>query len=181
MGIILSLGVAKLLTGIGSIIEHPKRFGWSWVHMNWVLWAFVSIVTFWWWEFGLGWVSGWTLASYMFVIVYCALYFMIATLLFPRDVDGFGSYENYLIQRRAWFFGLIAIITLMDLVDTSIKGKGHWAMLGAAYPIHVAALLLIAGLGIWRSSKNAQLLLSLFAVIYQVIYVVVEYFTPAWQ
>jgi hypothetical protein len=46
-----------------------------------------------------------------------------------KEVSAYGGYEEYLIERRYWFFGLIVVITLMDLIDTSLKGAERWASL----------------------------------------------------
>lgn len=177
LSIILGLGITTLLAGIASIIEHPKRYHWSWIHMSWVVWALISIVTFWWWEFRLTALTHWTFGIYLFVIGYCSLYFMLSTLLFPKDVREYGSYEGYLLHRRPWFFGLIALITLMDLADTAIKGASRWQALGAAYPVHTALLLGIAALGIALPGKRAQLFLAFGALAYQIAYFAAEYFT----
>ncbi|MBS4081171.1 hypothetical protein [Pseudomonas rustica] len=177
LSIILGLGITTLLKGIASIIEHPRQFGWSWIHMSWVVWALISIMTFWWWEFRLTQVPVWTFESYFFIVCYCALYFMVSTMLFPSDVREFGSYENYLLERRAWFFGLIALITAMDLIDTSLKGNARWHTLGAAYTAHTAIMLGIVLIGITQKRRRVQLTLALFTLIYQVGYFVVEYFT----
>lgn len=179
LGIILGLGITTLLNGVASIIEHPRRYHWSWVHMGWVVWALISIVTFWWWEFGLSEVRRWTFGSYLFVILYCALFFTVSTLLFPKDVREFGSYEGYFLARRPWFFGLIALITLFDLVDTALKGASRWTALGVAYPIHAVVMLGVAALGIKLASKRAQLTLVVIALAYQIVYFALEYFTLA--
>ncbi len=177
LSIILGMGITTLLSGVASVIEHPRRYGWSWIHMTWAVWALLSIVTFWWWEFRLTAVQVWTFGKYVFVIAYGATYFMVSTLLFPRDVREYGSYEHYLIQRRGWFFGTIALITLMDLADTALKGESRWHMLGQAYPVHTVLMLVIAGLGAWLASRRLQLAIALFSLAYQVVYFATEYLT----
>ncbi|PTQ70561.1 hypothetical protein [Pseudomonas sp. GV071] len=179
LSIILGLGITTLLRGIASIIEHPRRFGWSWIHMGWVVWALVSIMTFWWWEFRLTQVPVWTFGSYLFIVCYCALYFMMSTMLFPSDVREFGSYENYLLARRGWFFGLIALLTAMDLVDTSLKGNARWQTLGAAYTAHALIMLGVVLLGLTQKRRRVQLTLVLFTLVYQAAYFGFEYFTLA--
>ena len=179
LSIILGLGITTLLSGIASIIEHPKRYHWSWIHMGWVVWALISIVTFWWWEFRLSGLTRWTFGIYLFVIGYCSLYFMLSTLLFPKDVREYGSYEAYFLDRRPWFFGLLALMTLMDLADTAIKGASRWQALGAAYPIHSVLMLAIAALGVTLRGRRAQILLVAGALIYQICYFAAEYFTLA--
>lgn len=176
LGIILGLGITTLLKGVASVIGHPQRYRWSWIHMTWVVWALISIVTFWWWEFRLGNVATWTFGSYLFVITYCSCFFLLSALLFPDDVREYGTYEAYLLRRRPWFFGLIAAMTVMDLIDTAMKGSSRWHALGWAYPIHTAILLLIAGLGIIVAHRRSQLLLALAALGYQIAYFTAEYF-----
>lgn len=177
LGIILGLSITTLLRGLASIIEHPQRRGLSWVHLWWVAWALVSVVTFWWWEFRLTEVRHWTFGTYVFVIGYCAAWYMLCVLLFPDDVREFGSLENYLLQRRSGFFGVLALITLLDLGDTAIKGHSRWQALGEAYLLHTAAMLLIAGLGVALRSRRAHLLLAATALAYQATYFLLEYFT----
>lgn len=177
LGIVMGLGITTLLRGIASIIEHPHRFHWSWIHMSWVAWALVTVVTFWWWEYRLIWIAHWTFESYVFVIVYCSSFFLLAVLLFPSDVSEYGSYEAYLLSRRPWFFGLIAIMTLLDLIDTSIKGWGRWQALGLAYPIHTGIVLIFAALGILLKKRRAQLCLAIIALTYQVAYMVLQFST----
>ncbi len=179
LSIILGLSITTLLRGLASIIEHPQRRGWSWIHLCWVVWALISVVSFWWWEFGLGEVRQWTFELYLFVIVYCACWFMLCVLLFPDDLREFGSYENYLLQRRGGFFGMLALVTLLDLGDTAIKGHSRWQMLGQAYLVHTAIMLVIAGLGIACRRRRVQLGLALAALAYQCGYFLVEYFTLA--
>ncbi|WP_422506650.1 hypothetical protein [Stenotrophomonas sp. GZD-301] len=177
LGIILGLSITTLLRGLASIIEHPQRRGRSWIHLCWVAWALVSVVTFWWWEFRLTEVRHWTFGTYVFVIGYCAAWYMLCVLLFPDDVREFGSLENYLLQRRGGFFGVLALITLLDLGDTAIKGHSRWQALGEAYLLHTAAMLLIAGLGVALRSRRAHLLLAAAALAYQAAYFLLEYFT----
>lgn len=176
LGIILGLGITKLLQGIALLIEQRRHHRVAAVHLIWVAWALISIVTFWWWEFRLAGVTGWTFGTYLFIIAYCAMYFMVATLLFPTNVAEYGSYEQYLIERRPWFFGLIAAITLMDLADTALKGQSQWQLLGQAYPAHTAFMLVIAGIGIWRREHRVQLTIAVLTLVYQVSYFTLEYF-----
>lgn len=177
MGIILGLSITTVLKGLAQIIEHPQRRGCSALHLGWVAWTLISLVTFWWWEFRLIEVHRWTFETYLFVIVYCATWFLLCALLFPDDLREYGSYGNYLMQRRRWIFSVMAALTLLDLVDTAIKGSSRWKLLGTAYPLHAALMLAVAVLG-WRlRSQRTQLRLVLATLAYQIGYFAVEYFT----
>lgn len=177
MGIILGLSITTVLKGLAQIIEHPQRRGCSALHLGWVAWTLISLVTFWWWEFRLIEVHRWTFETYLFVIVYCATWFLLCALLFPDDLREYGSYGNYLMQRRRWIFSVMAALTLLDLVDTAIKGSSRWKLLGTAYPLHAVLMLAVAVLG-WRlRSQRTQLRLVLATLAYQIGYFAVEYFT----
>ncbi|MCU1197934.1 hypothetical protein JAK23_19925 [Stenotrophomonas maltophilia] len=177
MGIILGLSITTVLKGLAQIIEHPQRRGCSALHLGWVAWTLISLVTFWWWEFRLIEVHRWTFETYLFVIVYCATWFLLCALLFPDDLREYGSYGNYLMKRRRWIFSVMAALTLLDLVDTAIKGSSRWKLLGAAYPLHAVLMLAVAVLG-WRlRSQRTQLRLVLATLAYQIGYFAVEYFT----
>lgn len=177
MGIILGLSITTLLKGIAQIIEHPQRRGCSALHLCWVAWTLVSLVTFWWWEFRLIEVHRWTFETYLFVICYCATWSLLCALLFPDDLRDYGSYGNYLMQRRRWIFGVIGALTLLDLVDTAIKGTSRWHLLGAAYPVHTLLMLLVVLLGWKLHSSRAQLRLAAATLLYQIGYFTAEYFT----
>lgn len=174
LAIVLGLAITKLLNGIALLIE--RRDSWSALHVSWVLWALMSVVTFWWWEFRLSSLPVWTFASYLFVITYCSLYFVLSALIFPQNIEKYGGFEEYLVAHRYWFFGLIAVITLLDLVDTSLKGAERWEALGAAYPIKTGVTLLIATTGMILVNKRAHLVLALVALVYLTSYYTVEYF-----
>ncbi|HAL22669.1 MAG TPA: hypothetical protein DCP40_08070 [Stenotrophomonas sp.] len=177
MGIILGLSITTLLKGLAQIIEHPQRRGCSALHLCWVAWTLVSLVTFWWWEFRLIEVHRWTFETYLFVIAYSATWFLLCALLFPDDLRDYGSYGHYLLQRRRWIFGVIAVLTLLDLVDTAIKGRSRWQLLGETYPLHSALMLVVCVLGWNLRSARAHLLLAAVALVYQVVYFAAEYFT----
>ena len=157
MGIILGLSITTVLKGLAQIIEHPQRRGCSALHLGWVAWTLISLVTFWWWEFRLIEVHRWTFETYLFVIVYCATWFLLCALLFPDDLREYGSYGNYLMQRRRWIFSVIAALTLLDLryrhqgqqpleaagsrvpVACRVDAGGGGARLATAQPTHTAA------------------------------------------
>ena len=51
--ILLDLGVSRLLSGVAQIVQHPKAYKVYWVHLLWVLFLFLYLIHFWWWEYRL--------------------------------------------------------------------------------------------------------------------------------
>ena len=96
IAIILGLSVTRLVSGIAALVQHPGRYRiWS-VHLGWVAWALVNVVTFWWWEFRLSLIPHWTFSLYFFVCVYASMYYFLSALLFPQDLDEYHGLSGLL-------------------------------------------------------------------------------------
>lgn len=147
VGVIIGLSIGRLLQGLAGIIEHPREQKLWWVHLGWVLWAMIFVISFWWWEFHLSKVTDWTIWKYFFLFSYAGLYFLLCTILFPASLKDYSGYQEYLISRRHWFFGFIAVIAIFDLGDGLMKGSGYVHALGIGYPIHIALLLALTAAG----------------------------------
>ncbi len=143
VSIILGLSVTRLVGGVAALIQHPDRYPiWS-VHLGWVAWALLNVVTFWWWEYRLSFVQHWTFGLYSFVCVYASMYYFLSVLLFPQDLEGYQGYQDYFLSRRRWFFGFVAFTEALDVVDTLIKGQDHLRSLGPEYLLRIGAFILM--------------------------------------
>lgn len=137
IGFILSLSIAQLLRGVAKLIVHPTRSRPYWVHLMWVVYVFLMIIYFWWWEYRLHELARWTFLSYVLVISYIVLYYLLCSLLFPEDLSDYKDFKTYYYARRHWFFSMLAATFLMDLADTFIKGPAYFENLGPEYPIRI--------------------------------------------
>ena len=141
ISMILGLSVTRLVGGVAKIILRPDRDRIWPIHLGWVAWALFNVITFWWWEFQLSRITHWTFPVYVFVCLYASMYFLLASLLFPDDLAGYDTYQDYFLARRAWFFGVLAVTEALDVVDSWIKGAEHLDFLGTAYLIEVAGFI----------------------------------------
>jgi hypothetical protein len=120
ISIIVGLCITTLLSGFVRFVQHPRREKVSILHLGWAASLLLSIIHFWWWEFRLALVPQWTFAIYFFVILYAILFYSLCTLLFPSDLKDYSGYEDYLLSKRRWFFGIFAA-TYVDVIDTNLK------------------------------------------------------------
>ena len=167
IGMVIGLAIARLLTGIARLIQHPKRYRVSLIHLLWVFSLLAELALFWWWEFALSRLSSLTFGTFIFLIVYALTLFLLCALLFPEDLDEYADYEDYFLNRRRWFFGLFALIFVLDVVDTALKGPARWNHYSADYLIQVPlglGLCLVASL--W-ANKRLQLAMALLHITYQ--------------
>ena len=72
MGMVIGLGITRMLAGIAGFIQHPGRYRVSLLHMLWVGSILLELVLFWWWEFGLSRIPVWSFGAYLFLI--CLLF-----------------------------------------------------------------------------------------------------------
>ena len=127
VSIVLGLGIAHLLLGIGGIIDRlsrkDDRLELSLAHAAWLGTCFLWLVMFWWWEYGLSTtVADWTMGLYLFLIVYAVTLFLLQAVLVPRTWDGVTSLKAYFLERRVWFYGLLAFATILDTFDSYLMG-----------------------------------------------------------
>ncbi|WP_312014674.1 MULTISPECIES: hypothetical protein [unclassified Bradyrhizobium] len=168
LAIILGLSVTRLISGLATLIQHPGRYPvWS-VHLGWVAWALLNVVTFWWWEFRLSLVQQWTFGLYAFVCVYTSMYYFLSALLFPQDLDDYQGYQDYFLDRRRWFFGLIALTEALDVVDTLIKGEQHLRFLGPEYLPRIGAFVALCAVAAITRNPRFHKLFVFDAIAYEI-------------
>jgi hypothetical protein len=172
MGVILGLGIARLLGGIARFIQHPGRHKVYFVHMGWVVSILLTLVHFWWWEFWLFDIERWSFAIYAFLLAYLTVLYLLSTLLFPDDIAEYRDYEDYFMSRRKWFFGLLAATFLLDLVDTLIKGAQHLQLFGNEYAIRVPAYVTLCLVAMAWRNKCFHIAFVVASLVYQVSWIV---------
>jgi hypothetical protein len=175
IGIVLGLSISRLLTGLARFIQNPSRDRVYPVHLAWVFFLLISVVHFWWFEFQLYTIRVWTFQMYMFVISYAGLFFLTCTLLFPDHMDEYSGYRGYLMSRRKWFFGLLAVIFLVDVVDSYLKGVEHLQSYGPEYPIRTVVFVGICLVAMTTTNQRFHALYAAAALIYQLSWVMRQF------
>ena len=66
MGMVIGLGITRMLLGIAGFIQHPGRNRVSLLHMLWVGSILLELVLFWWWEFALSRITSWSFGVFLF-------------------------------------------------------------------------------------------------------------------
>jgi hypothetical protein len=177
MGMVIGLGITRLLMGVAGLIQHPTRTGLSSIHLLWVYAMLVELVFFWWWQFALFEVTEWSFGIFLFLIGYAILLFLLAALLFPDKLEEYDGYEDFFLRRRHWFFGLFAATFVFDFIDTLIKGPEHFARVSTEYFIQLPVGLLLCAIAIWTPNQHFHRALVLFNMLYQAVWIVRLFYT----
>ena len=168
MGMVIGLGVTRLLSGLARIVQHPRQYPLDPVHLAWVASLLLTLIHFWWWEFGLFGIRHWTFEIYFFIVLYAVTLFLLCALLFPDSMEGYTGYEDYFYARRGWFFGLLAATYLFDVIDTLIKGEAHFARFGVEYLIRTPVFVLLCLIAIRTTDRRFHRAFIAFTLIYQI-------------
>jgi hypothetical protein len=177
MGMIVGLGITRLLMTVAGLIQHPHRSRVSAIHLLWIASILVELVLFWWWQFALFRLEYWTFGITLFLILYAVTLFLIAALLSPDNIAEYDGYEDFFLKRRGWFFGLFAATFVLDTVDTLIKGAAYWNRFGLEYFIQVPLGLVLCAIAIRSTDKRIHLAAVLLHIAYQAYWIVRFFYT----
>jgi len=160
VSIIIGLGIAHILWGIGGLIDvisgRGERLELSVAHAFWLAYCFEWMVMFWWWEYRFSnRVSDWTIGLYLFLVAYAVTLFLSAVVLVPRSWDGVTSLKDYFLARRTWFYSLLILGLVLDTTDSLLKGGIEYLLETGVMNLAFAILLIpISIVGI--KSKNIR-------------------------
>lgn len=144
VSIIVGLGIAHILLGIGGIIDRQSRkegrLELSLAHAAWLGFCFAWLVMFWWWEYRFSTrVADWTMGLYLFLICYAVTLFLLQAVLVPRTWDGVTSLKEYFLERRVWFYSFLLFITILDQFDSYLKGGFEYILQTGVFNLTFAA------------------------------------------
>jgi hypothetical protein len=172
MGMVIGLGITRLLMGAAGLIQHPKRARLSLIHLLWAFSILLELIFFWWWEVELSLLTDWSFGIFSFLIAYAVTLFLLAALLFPDNIDDYEGYQDFFLKRRHWFFGVFAATFVLDVVDTLIKGMPHFDSLGIGYLAQVPLGIALCLIAIRTADRRYHLALVLVHLAYQAFWIV---------
>lgn len=143
--IVIALGITRILTGFGQLVQRRGKTDLYWVHHLWALNVFVYLVMNWWILFRWHSQQQWTFFLFLFVLLSPTIAFLLSVLLFHDSMEQGIDFKAHYYSNQRWFFGLAALLPPIDAVDTLLKGTAHFAAQGPIYPI---TLLIIFGLSV---------------------------------
>ncbi len=168
VGMIVGLGLTHLLRNFANIMERPKRQKVYGIHLAWVLFVFLYMLHFWWWQFRLSQLENWDFNVYLFITLYALLLYLLCAFVFPESAAEYPSYREYFYSRRHWFFALLIVVYTVDLVDTWIKGADYFRSLGMEYIMRNTAHIALCLIAIVVRNPKFHAFFAVAALAYQV-------------
>ncbi|MDX3925333.1 MAG: hypothetical protein QHC90_05910 [Shinella sp.] len=167
IGMVISLSMARLLTGLAAFVQHPGKHRVYWVHLGWVLSMLLFILHFWWWEYRLQSLTVIGFGVYLFLICYCCIFFFLCVLLFPVSIDDYAGYEDYFMSRRTWFFGFLGLAYAIDVADTALKGKAYFGSFGYEYPLRNVTYIVLCIIAARTTNRRFHVAFVSIGLLYQ--------------
>jgi hypothetical protein len=161
--IVLALGITRILSGIGQLLQARDRIVPYWPHLVWTLNVFLYLVLNWWILFRWRLESQWNFFLFLFVLLSPTLGFLLSVLLFPDSLKQDLDLKKHFYANHRSFFILAALLAPIDLVDTLLKG---WAHLLAQGPFYILFLAMAFGLNIVAAITRDERYHSFFAVFF---------------
>ncbi|MGN6767792.1 MAG: hypothetical protein ACTHJY_21820 [Rhizobiaceae bacterium] len=171
MGMVVGLGMTRLLSGVARIVQHPRRTPVYAVHLGWTLSVLLMLVHFWWWEFGLYHIGNWTFGIYLFLISYSILLFQLCAFLFPESMADYSGYEDYFLSKRIWFFGILASTYFFDYADTMLKGRQHLESFGTEYLVRLPVFVALCLAAMATRNRTFHAILVIGTIVYQISFI----------
>ena len=173
VAIIVGLGIAHILSGIGQAIHRLRGHGapirLEAVYLYWVGNLFIWLISFWWWEYKFSKIDiAWSLGLYLFIVTYAMFLYLTALILVPSRMEEMHDSYEYFMSGRKWFFAFMMATNLIDVADTFLKGTS-WGL----RPIFVAQVLVTAiafVVGATSNRRSVQVVIAVIVLLYQFFY-----------
>src|SRR6476469_2020776 len=163
--IVAGLAVARLVGGLGQLIQTWRRTPGYWVHALWMVNTLVTVIISWWVQYRWRTVEHWTLFLVLWLLVAPINLYLASALLFPNEQEGepITNWREQYYNHRRGFFLLIAANFGLDLVDTLLKGWERLLLLG---PLYYGSMAMFIVLGTIAALTRSAKYHSAFAVFY---------------
>jgi len=123
ISVVVGLGIANILTGIGRLIHREAEIQLSANFVAWTLFVSFYMIVYWW-TVVFGWqeLQNWNLVLFMFVLTYGLILYLLSVMLFPTDMPETWEPGTHIIRKRHWFYGVFLALVVTEFLDTYLKG-----------------------------------------------------------
>lgn len=161
--IILALGITRLLSGLGRLLQDRSHIRIYWIHLLWTLNVFLYLVLNWWILFRWHSQQEWSFFLFLFVLLSPTFAYLLTVLLMPDPFEAGLDLKQHYYNNQRWFFTLAALLPLIDALDTVLKGWDHFKAQGFLYPL---TILLLFALNVAAARIREERFHAFFAVFF---------------
>ena len=170
ISIILGLAIAKVLTGLATVITARERVDFYWPPIVWAIWIFFICAQHWWAQWTLRFTQEWTFLDFTLLLLVPVGFFLLSALVLPeREENGKLDLGEWFFRNRKWFFGIMFFLPALSIVEEIVR-SGHIAStLNFAFLVAFDAVIVVAFL---LKTRKAQEWVCAQAAVMTAIYVI---------
>lgn len=165
--LILGLGLVHLLMGITSTIQHRKKIKLYWGHIIWTIVIFQYLLSVWWGLFGWSELEEWKFSVFLLLVIYSISVYLLPSIIMPLKVQDNFDFKAYFKENKTWFFGIMLVAAVLDIMDTWSKMALNVRTIPDGYWLYSSLLLVLILISLL--SKNLK-----FAAYAGVIWVIID-------
>jgi hypothetical protein len=180
ISVVVGLGIANILTGIGRLIHREAKMELSPNFVAWTLFVSFYMVVYWW-TVVFGWqaLQNWNLVMFMFVLAYGLILYLLSVILFPTDMPENWEPGTHIIRKRHWFYGVFLALVVIEFLDSYLKG--HLDDFSAPYYV-LMTVWATGGILAWTSrKKRVHDIVAIIVVVSQVAWVSYQLSDLEWS
>jgi len=170
ISVVVGLGIANILTGVGRLIHRDNVVRLSLSFAAWTVYVSFYMVVYWW-TVVFGWQvwEDWNLLVFMFVLTYGLILYLLSVILFPPDAGREWEPAANLIAKRHWFFGVFLALVIIETLDTWLKD--HLDDFSAPYFVLIGIWFAAGVIGWISQNRRVHDSIALVVVISQIAWV----------
>jgi hypothetical protein len=172
--IVLGLGITRVLTGLGRLLQVRHRSRIYWVHLLWALNLFLFLILNWWILFRWRTQDEWTFFLFLFVLLSPTVSFLLAVLLFPEPMEDGLNFKHYFYSNHRLFFALAALLAPIDALDTLLKGWDHFTAQGSLYLLTLSLVLVLSLMAASTRDERYHAFFAVFFLVYLAVFITIN-------
>jgi heme A synthase len=172
--IVLALGITRILTGLGRLLQKRGRVRVYWVHLMWGLNLFLYLTLNWWILFRWQAQQQWTFFLFLFVLISPTIGFLLSVLLFPDEIDDGSDLKRHFYHNHRSYFLLAALLFPVDAIDTLLKGWQHFLNQGPVYFLTLTLLCALCLVAAFTKNERYHAVFSVFFLIYLLAFITIN-------
>ena len=106
----------------------------------------------------------WNFYLFVFVLISPTILFLASIVLFPREgaPDRPINYKTHFYANHRAFFILMALYAPVDVMDSLLKGVGHFLELGVPYMIFTSVSVIGLTIAAWTRNERFHQVYAIF-------------------
>ena len=145
VSIIIGLALTQLLSGTARLIQLRRRVRPHATTLCWMATLFLADIQIWWAAFERRDSQDWNFFLFLLFLLMPILAFLLSYLVLPElgdedEIDLAANFEG----NRSWFFGLLALLPGVSLVEEALRSGGVPMDADAVFRVVLALVALVA-------------------------------------